>query len=60
MKHHKKEIKKEIFNMSYQYFTLKIQLKNGQFKKTHILKKIRRNIAKLNTLLHNEKQKNEK
>lgn len=50
----KKELNEELVNLFREQFSLRIQLASGQLQKTHLLKKIRRDIAKVKTLLANK------
>ncbi|QJC31704.1 50S ribosomal protein L29 [Enterobacteriaceae endosymbiont of Donacia tomentosa] len=45
------ELEKELLNLAREQFNLKIQLKSGNLKQTHLLKFSRRNIAKIKTIL---------
>jgi len=51
---HKKNIEEsnmELLNLLRERLKLRLQEANGKLKQTHLIKKIRRNIAKLKTLL---------
>ncbi|QJC31291.1 50S ribosomal protein L29 [Enterobacteriaceae endosymbiont of Macroplea mutica] len=45
------ELQKELLALFKEQFNLKIQLQSGQLKQTHLLKKVRRNIARIKTIL---------
>ncbi|QCI27328.1 50S ribosomal protein L29 [Buchnera aphidicola] len=54
IKLHKKTIHDlniELLNLLREKFSLKIQLSSGKLKKTHMLKKVRRNIAQIKTII---------
>ncbi|BBA84840.1 50S ribosomal protein L29 [endosymbiont of Pachyrhynchus infernalis] len=46
---------KELYNklnlLIFEKFKLKIKIKNNNFKKNHLLRKIKKDIAKINTLI---------
>ncbi|MXP56554.1 50S ribosomal protein L29 [Pantoea sp. Mhis] len=49
------ELTTELSNSLREQFNLRIQASSGQMKQTHLLKQVRRNIARIKTLL-NEKR----
>lgn len=51
------ELHVELIHVLREQFNLKMQISSGKFKKFHILKKIRKNIARIKTLM-TEKGKN--
>ena len=51
------ELHGELIHVWREQFNLKMQISSGKFKKFHILKKIRKNIARIKTLM-TEKGKN--
>ncbi|MBK4764830.1 MAG: 50S ribosomal protein L29 [Pantoea sp. Brub] len=50
-KKNSKELNDELFNLLREKFNLRIQAKSGQLQQTHLLKQVRRNIARVKTLL---------
>lgn len=51
---HKKKIKDlniELLNLLREQFNIRMQKKTEQFKKTHLIKIVRRNIAKIKTII---------
>lgn len=50
-KKNKKDIKLILIKQLNKYFKLKLQIKNKKIKTTHLLKKNRRKIARINTIL---------
>ncbi|QJC30878.1 50S ribosomal protein L29 [Enterobacteriaceae endosymbiont of Macroplea appendiculata] len=51
LEHNIPELQKELLALFKEQFNLKIQLQSGQLKQTHLLKKVRRNIARIKTIL---------
>ncbi|QJC29571.1 50S ribosomal protein L29 [Enterobacteriaceae endosymbiont of Plateumaris pusilla] len=49
------ELRKELLNLFREQFNLKIQLKSGNLKQTHLLKKSKKNIARIKTILSQKK-----
>ncbi|WMY96760.1 MAG: 50S ribosomal protein L29 [Arsenophonus sp.] len=45
------DLKIELLNLIREKFNLTMQLKSGQLKQSHLLKQIRRHIARIKTLL---------
>ncbi|KES17360.1 50S ribosomal protein L29 [Gilliamella apicola] len=45
------ELNTELLNLLREQFNLRMQLAGGQLKQTHMLKQVRRNIARVKTLL---------
>lgn len=46
-----KELDTELLNLVREKFNLKIQMASGQLKQTHSLKQVRRNIARIKTIM---------
>lgn len=46
-----KELKAELLNLLREQFNLRIQLAGGQLQKTHLLRQVRRNIARVKTFI---------
>ncbi|QJC37788.1 50S ribosomal protein L29 [Enterobacteriaceae endosymbiont of Donacia bicoloricornis] len=57
LKKNNKDLENELLSLSREQFNLKIQLTSGNLKQTHLLKKSRRNIAKIKTILSQRKGK---
>ncbi|QJC38187.1 50S ribosomal protein L29 [Enterobacteriaceae endosymbiont of Donacia marginata] len=57
IKKNNKDLHNELLSLSREQFNLKIQLTSGNLKQTHLLKKSRRNIAKIKTILSQRKRK---
>ncbi|QJC30008.1 50S ribosomal protein L29 [Enterobacteriaceae endosymbiont of Plateumaris sericea] len=51
LKKNNQELKKELLDLFKEQFNLKIQLKSGNLKQTHLLKKSKKNIARIKTIL---------
>ncbi|AEW44782.1 50S ribosomal protein L29 [Serratia symbiotica str. 'Cinara cedri'] len=51
-----KELNTELLNLLREQFNLRMRLASGQLQKTHLFKQVRRNIARVKTLL-TEKQR---
>lgn len=47
----KKDLELKLIKKINEYFQLNIQIKNKKIKKTHLLKKNRKEIARINTIL---------
>lgn len=45
------ELNAELLNLLREQFNLRMQLAGGQLQQTHLLKQVRRNIARVKTLL---------
>lgn len=45
------ELNTELLNLLREQFNLRMQLANGQLQQTHLLKQVRRNVARVKTLL---------
>ncbi|VAX77018.1 50S ribosomal protein L29 [Serratia symbiotica] len=45
------ELNAELLNLLREQFNLRIQLASGQLKQTHLLKQVRRNVARVKTLV---------
>lgn len=45
------ELNTELLNLLREQFNLRMQLAGGQLSQTHVLKQVRRNIARVKTLL---------
>ncbi|QJC28681.1 50S ribosomal protein L29 [Enterobacteriaceae endosymbiont of Plateumaris consimilis] len=56
LKKNHKELNKELLSLFREQFNLKIQLKSGNLKQTHLLKQSRKNIAKVKTVLSQKKE----
>lgn len=54
----KEELEAEVLNLRKQQFKLRLQKANSDLSKTHIIKLVRRTIARVKTIL-SEKAKNE-
>ncbi|QJC29123.1 50S ribosomal protein L29 [Enterobacteriaceae endosymbiont of Plateumaris rustica] len=50
------ELNKELLSLLREQFNLKIQLKSGNLKQTHLLKKSKKNIAIIKTILSQKKR----
>ncbi|WWP01568.1 MAG: 50S ribosomal protein L29 [Candidatus Dasytiphilus stammeri] len=50
-KKNSQELNHELLNLQREKFNLRIQLRNRQLRQTHLIKKVRRNIARVKTLL---------
>ncbi|VFP83027.1 50S ribosomal protein L29 [Candidatus Erwinia haradaeae] len=46
-----KDLKVQLLNLLREQFNLRMQAKSSQFKKTHIFKQVRRDIARVKTVL---------
>ncbi|PPI86496.1 50S ribosomal protein L29 [Candidatus Pantoea edessiphila] len=46
-----KELNTELFSLLREEFNLRMQASSGQLQQTHLLKKVRRNIARVKTLM---------
>ncbi|QJC32528.1 50S ribosomal protein L29 [Enterobacteriaceae endosymbiont of Donacia dentata] len=57
LKKNNKELKDELLSLSREQFNLKIQLNSGNLKQSHLLKKSRKNIARIKTILMQRKIK---
>lgn len=57
VKKNNKDLENELLSLSREQFNLKIQLTSGNLKQTHLLKKSRRNIARIKTILLQRKKK---
>ncbi|QJC38606.1 50S ribosomal protein L29 [Enterobacteriaceae endosymbiont of Donacia fulgens] len=57
LKKNNKDLENELLSLSREQFNLKIQLTSGNLKQTHLLKKSRRNIARIKTILSERKKK---
>ncbi|QJC32127.1 50S ribosomal protein L29 [Enterobacteriaceae endosymbiont of Donacia versicolorea] len=57
LKKNNKELKNELLSLSREQFNLKIQLNSGNLKQSHLLKKSRKNIARIKTILMQRKIK---
>ncbi|WP_343128539.1 50S ribosomal protein L29 [Buchnera aphidicola (Kurisakia onigurumii)] len=51
------DLKSQLSNFLREKFNLRMQLSSGKLKKTHLIKIVRRNIARVNTLLKIEENK---
>ncbi|QJC36970.1 50S ribosomal protein L29 [Enterobacteriaceae endosymbiont of Donacia vulgaris] len=51
------DLKNELLSLSREQLNLKIQLKSGNLKQTHLLKKSRKNIARIKTILSQRKKR---
>ncbi|BAP58367.1 50S ribosomal protein L29 [Candidatus Tachikawaea gelatinosa] len=51
-KKNKQDLKKELCSLYREKFNLKIQASFEDFKQTHLLKNVRRKIARVNTILN--------
>ncbi|URJ25692.1 50S ribosomal protein L29 [Blochmannia endosymbiont of Camponotus sp.] len=49
-------LQSELVKALREHFNLRIQLKSGQLKQLHLLKKVRRNIASIKNYLSNNKK----
>ncbi|QJC28231.1 50S ribosomal protein L29 [Enterobacteriaceae endosymbiont of Plateumaris braccata] len=56
LKKNHKELNKELLSLFKEQFNLKIQLKSGNLKQTHLLKQSKKNIAKIKTILSQKKE----
>jgi len=54
-----KELHAELVSLLKAQFNLRIQMSNNQTKQTHIIKKVRRDIARVKTLLTQKAKKND-
>lgn len=45
------DLKTELSNLQREQFNLRFQLKSGQLQQTHNVRKVRRDIARINTIL---------
>jgi large subunit ribosomal protein L29 len=54
-----KELHAELVSLLKAQFNLRIQMSNSQTKQTHIIKKVRRDIARVKTLLTQKAKKND-
>ncbi|WWO99313.1 MAG: 50S ribosomal protein L29 [Candidatus Dasytiphilus stammeri] len=50
-KKNSQELNLELLNLQREKFNLRIQLRNRQLRQTHLIKKVRRNIARVKSLL---------
>ncbi|QJC35747.1 50S ribosomal protein L29 [Enterobacteriaceae endosymbiont of Donacia sparganii] len=57
LKKNNQDLKNELLSLSREQFNLKIQLTSGNLKQTHLLKKSRKNIAKIKMILLQRKIK---
>ncbi|QJC34560.1 50S ribosomal protein L29 [Enterobacteriaceae endosymbiont of Donacia crassipes] len=57
LKQKNKELENELLSLSREQFNLKIQLASKNLKHTHLLKKSRKNIARIKTILLQRKKK---
>ncbi|QJC32931.1 50S ribosomal protein L29 [Enterobacteriaceae endosymbiont of Donacia semicuprea] len=57
LKKNNKELKNELLSLAREQFNLKIQLNSGNLKQNHLLKKSRKNIARIKTILLQRKVK---
>ncbi|WP_108649080.1 50S ribosomal protein L29 [Dongshaea marina] len=46
------ELNAELLNLLREQFNMRMQLSTGQLNQTHTLKQVRRNIARVKTVLH--------
>lgn len=51
------ELKSELLELSREQFNLRMQKSTGELNKVHQLKNVRRNIARVKTLIHEQKGK---
>lgn len=56
-KKNKKELELELIKKINEYFKLNIQIKNKKIKQTHLLKKNRKEVARINTILTEKTKK---
>ena len=49
------ELKDELFALSKEYFNLRLQRASGQLAKPHLMRNVRRNIARVKTVLNQKK-----
>ena len=56
LKKNKEELKWELNNLLREQFNLRMQFSTGKNKKSHLLKKVRRNIARVKTIIFNKKR----
>ncbi|VFP81240.1 50S ribosomal protein L29 [Buchnera aphidicola (Cinara kochiana kochiana)] len=49
----KQDLKKKLLELLQEQFNVRLQLSSGKLKKTHLIRKIRRKIARIKTLLMN-------
>ncbi|UDG79356.1 50S ribosomal protein L29 [Candidatus Ecksteinia adelgidicola] len=54
-----KELNAELLNLLREQFNLRIQKVSNQLKKTHLLKKTRRNLARVKTFITEKRYENE-
>ncbi|QJC37376.1 50S ribosomal protein L29 [Enterobacteriaceae endosymbiont of Donacia thalassina] len=57
IKKNNKDLENELLSLSREQFNLKIQLTSGNLKQTHLLKKSRKNIARIKTILSQRKKR---
>ncbi|QJC33743.1 50S ribosomal protein L29 [Enterobacteriaceae endosymbiont of Donacia provostii] len=57
LKKENQELENELLSLSREQFNLKIQLALGNLKHTHLLKKSRKNIARIKEILFQRKKK---
>ncbi|QJC35086.1 50S ribosomal protein L29 [Enterobacteriaceae endosymbiont of Donacia piscatrix] len=57
LKQKNKELEKELLSLSREQFNLKIQLASKSLKNTHLLKKSKKNIARIKLILSQRKKK---
>ncbi len=53
------ELKEELMELTQEQFKLRVQKSTGQLAKPHVLRVVRRSIARVKTLLTEKKQKSE-
>ncbi|QJC36560.1 50S ribosomal protein L29 [Enterobacteriaceae endosymbiont of Donacia simplex] len=51
------DLKNELLSLMREQLNLKIQLKSGNLKQTHLLKKSRKNIARIKTIISQRKKR---
>ncbi|VFP78315.1 50S ribosomal protein L29 [Buchnera aphidicola (Cinara cuneomaculata)] len=49
----KQDLKKKLLELLQEQFNIRLQLSSGKLKKTHLIKKVRRKIARIKTILTN-------
>ena len=49
------ELQDELFALSKEYFNLRLQRSSGQMAKAHLMRNVRRNIARVKTVMNQKK-----
>ena len=49
------ELKGELYALSKEYFNLRLQRASGQMAKAHLMRNVRRNIARVKTVMNQKK-----